>query len=71
MKVKVGWLGFHDGAYHESDIFESKDEVDEFIELLGDPESSTIYIIRVSDKIALTYGDYLNTLSLEEEEVKR
>ena len=42
MGYKVKWLGFHDDAWHESDILNSKEEIKKFIEILEDMSASII-----------------------------
>lgn len=59
MKVKVSWIGFHDGGYHESDVMSSVDEVKDFINVLGDPESSTSSLINVETGERITFQQFI------------
>lgn len=45
MKVRVRWLGFHDDHWHVSDVFETEEEVKNFIINLGSPEDQTACLV--------------------------
>lgn len=45
MKVRVRWLGFHDDSWHDSDVFETEEEVKNFIINLGSPEDQTACLV--------------------------
>lgn len=61
MKVKVKWFGFHDGAIHESDVFETMQQVADFIERLGDPEDQTATLVDAATREKVSFRDFYNT----------
>lgn len=60
MKVKVSWIGFSDGRYHESDIMDDITEVRNFIfKSLGHPEASTSNLINVETNERITFEQFI------------
>lgn len=57
MGYKVKWLGFHDDAWHESDILNSKEEIKKFIEILGSPEDMSASIIDSETRKKILFKD--------------
>ena len=61
MKVKVKWLGFHDDAIHESDEFETMQQVADFIEKqLGSPEDQTATLVDAATRENVSFRDFYN-----------
>lgn len=61
MKVKVRWLGFHDDAIHESDVFETMQQVADFIEKLGNPEDQTATLVDAATGEKVSFREFCNT----------
>lgn len=60
MKVKVRWLGFHDDAYHESDVFETEKEVKDFIKDLGSPEDQSAFLVDAVTQKHVPFYEFYN-----------
>ena len=60
MKVKVKWLGFHDDAIHESDEFETMQQVADFIEKLGSPEDQSATLVDAATREKVSFRDFYN-----------
>lgn len=61
MKVKVRWLGFHDDAIHESDVFETMQQVADFIEKLGSPEDQSATLVDAATREHVSFRDFYDT----------
>lgn len=60
MKVRVRWLGFHDDSWHDSDVFETEDEVKNFIRNLGDPEDQTAFLFNIDTRERVSFYEFYN-----------
>ena len=61
MKVRVRWLGFHDDGWHCSDIFETMQQVADFIEKLGSPEDQSATLVDAATREYVSFRDFYDT----------
>ena len=67
MKVIVQWLGFHDDAIHESDEFETMQQVADFIEKrLGSPEDQTATLVDAATRENVSFREFIDNINKEE-----